>query len=157
MTLWSLSIRQLGVPMRPVRAFLLLSMVCGCQTAPTDPVSDLRVTPTSVIINGQLVDLQVGLWRDFMPVAPTDGQPLAVVVRLPDQMVTVSVRHIWVIFGDQVWSADAEQVPGTQDWVARDGPKWGPGVRVDVVAKLREAGGREVLVRAADRLIQRTD
>jgi hypothetical protein len=62
-----------------------------------------------------------------------------------------------VIFGDQVWTADVEQAQGTQDWVARDGPKWGPGVRVDVVARLRESIGKEVLVRASDRLIQRTD
>jgi hypothetical protein len=86
-----------------------------------------------------------------------DGQPLAVVVRLPDQMATVRVEHIWVIFGDQLWDADTEQVPGTQDWVARGGPRWGPGVRVDVVARLREAGGREIVIRAPDRLIQRTD
>jgi hypothetical protein len=146
--------------MRLVRTFLLLCVVYGCQTAPTDPVlNELRATPTSAIIGGQPVGLQVDLWRDFMPVIPgsVDGQPLAVVVRLPDQIATVRVEHIWVIFGDQIWSADTEHVPGAQDWVARGGPKWGPGVRVDVVAQLREAGGREVLVRAADRLIQRTD
>jgi hypothetical protein len=79
------------------------------------------------------------------------------VVRLPDQLAAVRVERIWVLFGDQVWSAGADQVPGTQDWVARGGPKWGPGVRVDVVARLREAGGEDVLVRAADRIIQRTD
>ena len=144
--------------MRLVPAFLLLCVAYGCQTAPTDPELDgLRATPTSAIISGQPFALQVDLWRDFMPVAPPDGQPLAVVVRLPDQMGTVSVERIWVIFGDQLWSADTEQVPGTRDWVARGGPKWGPGVGVDVVARLREAGGREVLIRAPDRLIQRTD
>lgn len=144
--------------MRLVRSFLLLCVAFACQTAPTDPVlNELRATPTSAIISGQPFELQVDLWRDFMPVAPPDGQPLAVVVRLPDQLATVSVEHIWVILGDQLWSADAEQVPGTQDWVARGGPKWGPGAVVDVVAQLREAGGREILVRAADRLIQRTD
>lgn len=144
--------------MRFVPAFLIVCAVYGCQTAPTDPEIDgLRATPTSAIISGQPFELQVDLWRDFMPVAPPDGQPLAVVVRLPDQMTGVSVERIWVIFGDRLWSADAEQVPGTQDWVARGGPKWGPEVRVDVVAQLREAGGRAILVRAADRLIQRTD
>lgn len=146
--------------MRLVSAFLLLCVVCGCQTAPTDPVpTGLRATPTTAMVSGQLVQLQADLWRDFMPAVAgsPDGQPLAVVVRLTDPIATVRVEHIWVIFGDQIWSADTEQVPGTQDWVARGGPKWGPGVRVDVVAQLREAEGREVLVRAADRLIQRTD
>jgi hypothetical protein len=67
------------------------------------------------------------------------------------------VERIWVLHGTQVWSAGVEQVAGTQDWVARDGPKWGPGIRVDVVARLRNADGEEVLVRAANRLIERTD
>jgi hypothetical protein len=144
--------------MRLVFAFLLLFTAYGCQAAPTDPpLHGLRTTPTSAIIGGQPFELQVDLWRDFMPVAPPDGQPLAVVVRLPAHLTTVSVEHVWVILGDQLWSADTENVPGTQDWVARGGPKWGPGVRVDVVAQLREADGRASLVRAVDRLIQRTD
>ncbi len=146
--------------MRSVRAFLLLCVLCGCQNAPTGPeLNELRATPTSATIGGQPFVLQAELWRDFMPMVGggPDGQPLAVVIRLPDQLATVRVEHIWVIFGDQLWDADTEQVPGTQDWVARGGPRWGPGVRVDVVARLREAGGREIVIRAPDRLIQRTD
>lgn len=117
----------------------------------------LRGTPTSAIVAGRPFQLSASLWRDFMPVSPPNGQPLAVVIRLPDQLTTVRVERIWVIFGDEVWSAAAEQVPGTQDWVAREGPKWGPGVRVDVVARLRDGSDREILVRAPDRMIQRTD
>jgi hypothetical protein len=144
--------------MRSVLSFLLVCVVAGCQTAPSEPdPTGLRETPTSAMVAGQPFELPVSLWRDFMPVAPPDGQPLAVVIRLPDHLTTVRVEHIWVIFGDEVWSAEAEQVPGTQDWVARNGPKWGPGARVDVVARLREGAGTQVLVRAADRMIERTD
>jgi hypothetical protein len=144
--------------MRPALAFLLVCVVSGCQRGPSEPeLAGLRGTPTSAILGGQLFELQVHLYRDFMPVSPPNGQPLAVVVRLPDRLATVRVERIWVIFGDQVWSADVEQVPGTQDWVARGGPKWGPGVRVDVVARLRDATGNEVVIRAPDRLIERTD
>ena len=144
--------------MRPALSFLFACVVAGCQTAPSEPdPTGLRETPTSAIVAGQPFALSVDLWRDFMPAAPPDGRPLAAVVRLPENLTTVRVERIWVIFGDQVWGADAEQVPGTQDWVGRDGPKWGPGIRVDVVARLREDNGRRVLVRAADRLIQRTD
>lgn len=144
--------------MRLALSLLLLCLAAGCQTAPSEPdPGDLRRIPTTAIVGGQPFALSVDLWRDFMPVAPPNGQPLAVVVRLPQHLATVAVERIWVIFGDEQWSAIAEQVPGTQDWVARNGPKWGPDVRVDVVARLREDNGRNVLVRAAERLIQRTD
>ena len=95
--------------------------------------------------------------RDFAPSSPSNGRPLAVVVRMPDRLATVRVERVWVLFGDDVWSADLEHIPGTQDWVARGGPKWGPGVRVDVIARLRDATGNEIVIRAPDRLIERTD
>ena len=144
--------------MRPARAFMLVCAVSACQASPSEPdYTALRAVPTSVILAGQSFELPVSLWRDFAPSSPPDGRPLAAVVRLPDRLAAVRVERVWVLLGGQVWSAGAEQVPGTQDWVARDGPKWGPGVRVDVVARLREAGGEGVLVRAAGRMIQRTD
>lgn len=144
--------------MRLVLSLLLVCVIAGCQTAPSEPdPGDLRRVPTTAVVGGQPFTLPVDLWRDFMPFGPPNGKPLAVVVRLPQHLATVAVERIWVIFGDEQWSAVAEQVPGTQDWVARNGPKWGPDVRVDVVALLREDNGRGVLVRAADRLIQRTD
>jgi hypothetical protein len=144
--------------MRVALAFMLICAVSGCNSIPSDPeLSELRDAPTSITLVGEPFALTVYLYRDFMPSSPPDGRPLAAVVRLPHNLTTVSVDRIWVIFGDEVWSAGAERVPGTQDWVARDGPKWGPGVRVDVVARLQEGDGEGVLVRAANRVIQRTD
>lgn len=137
---------------------MIVGAVSGCRTGPSEPeLTGLRGAPTSVVLAGRPFELPVSLYRDFMPVSPPDGRPLAAVVRLPDQLATVRVERIWVLHGTQVWSAGVEQVAGTQDWVARDGPKWGPGIRVDVVARLRNADGEEVLVRAANRLIERTD
>jgi hypothetical protein len=144
--------------MRPALAFMLVCAISGCRTGPSEPeLTGLRGTPTSVILAGQPFELPVSLYRDFAPSSPPDGRELAAVVRLPDRLAAVRVERIWVLFGEQVWSAGVEQVAGTQDWVARGGPKWGPGVLVDVVARLREAGGEGVLVRAADRIIGRTD
>jgi hypothetical protein len=144
--------------MRTALALILVFAISGCRAVPSEPeLSALRDAPTSITLAGEPFALSVDLWRDFMPSSPPDGRPLAAVVRLPDHLATVRVERIWVIFGIEVWGDDADQVPGTQDWVARDGPKWGPGVHVDVVARLREADGRQVLVRAANRTIQRTD
>jgi hypothetical protein len=144
--------------MRPALAFMLVCAISGCRTGPSEPErTDLRGAPTSVILAGQPFELPVSLYRDFAPSSPPDGKALAAVVRLPSHLAAVRVERVWVLLGEQVWSAEVEQVPGTQDWVARGGPKWGPGVRVDVVARLREAGGEAVLVRAAGRIIERTD
>jgi hypothetical protein len=147
-----------GILMRPALAFMLVCAVSACQGSPSEPErTALRSVPTSVILAGQPFELPVSLYRDFAPSSPPDGQPLAAVVRLPDRLAAVRVERVWVLFGEQVWSAGVEHVAGTQDWVARDGPKWGPGVPVDVVARLREAGGEGVLVRAAGRIIERTN
>jgi hypothetical protein len=144
--------------MRPAIAFMFLCAVSGCRTGPSEPEHpELRGAPTSVILAGQPFELPVSLYRDFAPSSPPDGRELAAVVRLPDHLAAVSVERVWVLLGEQVWSAGVDHVPGSQDWVARGGPKWGPGVAVDVVARLREAGGEGVLVRAAGRIIQRTD
>jgi hypothetical protein len=154
------SITQLTrrILMRPAFAFMLVCAVSACHAGPSEPEhTDLRQAPTSVILAGQPFQLPVSLYRDFAPSSPADGQPLAAVVRLPDRLTTVSVERVWVLLGEQVWTSGVERVPGAQDWVARGGPKWGPGVAVDVVARLREAGGEGVLARAAGRIIQRTD
>jgi hypothetical protein len=144
--------------MRPALAFMFVCAVSGCQTGPSEPeLAELRRAPTSVILAGQPFELPVSLYRDFAPSSPPDGKALAAVVRLPDRLAAVRVDRVWVLLGEQVWSAEVEQVAGTQDWVARGGPKWGPGVRVDVVARLREPGGEGVRVRAAGRIIERTD
>lgn len=144
--------------MRTGLVLLLLCATWGCQTGPSEEeLTELRAAPTSIPLEGHPYELSVHLYRDFQPISPVDGKPLSAVVRLPEHLADVRVRHLWVLFGAEVWIADANRVPGTQDWVARGGPKWGPGVTVDVVARLRKGSGEQVLVRAADRPIERTD
>lgn len=135
--------------------FLLTSLGCGGGPIGPDPaVSDLRSAPTTVMISGIRVELQVSLNRDFMPISPPDGQPLVASVRLPEAAAVLVVERVWVLFGQDMWSAIPERVPGTRDWTARDGPKWGPGVTVDVVARLRHPNGSGGFVRSADQLIR---
>jgi hypothetical protein len=68
------------------------------------------------------------------------------------------VSTVWVVFNDAVWSAAAQDERfGTDtspfyEAVARDGPKWGPGVTVDVVVRVSD-GARSWLLRAADQPI----
>ena len=41
--------------------------------------------------------------------------------------------------------------------IARDGPKWGPGIQVDVVVRLLDKEELFYLLKAENQLIQRTD
>jgi hypothetical protein len=112
--------------------------------------------------------LSTTLWRDFMPISPPDGKPLIAVAyitatdtaRFPS---TVSADAIWIINGQQVWASwlALEPFPPVQpnriERVARNGPKWGPNIYVDVVVRLLDGQGNTALVRAPHQWISRTD
>jgi hypothetical protein len=132
------------------------------------PVADLAAASSSVVINGQQLTLVASLWRDFMPVAPPDGQPLAAILRVqaPGGVRISSTFHVdaaWLVNGGEVWATGVgderieTQSPMYYEVIARDGPKWAPGASVDVVVRIRESSGTTYLLRAAGQRIQRTD
>ena len=83
----------------------------------------------------------------------------------------------WVLFDEQMWEVSdlrgwVKGQPNYEDsgehWincpespvcisVARDGPKWCPGVYVDVVVRLTDNQGRHYLLQAPKQYIHRTD
>jgi hypothetical protein len=122
----------------------------------------------SVAVGGQTLVLTTYLWRDFQPVSPPDGKPLVAILRVQTLTRTpltssFSVDGAWITNGTDVWAPNVVQeniaTPGNAYYevVARDGPKWGPGVTVDVVVRIREASGTTQLLRVAGQLIARTD
>jgi len=130
--------------------------------------ASLRAAPERVEIDGREYSLAASLWRDFQPVAPPDGQPLAAVLKvsssdnepLPADLV---IDRVWVLNGDKLWSVAAEQpstpgqsTPSRLEQVVRGGPKWGPGIKVDVVVRLKQ-GEQTWLVRQAGVAVKRTD
>ena len=153
-----------------------LAALAACRPSPTGPRAGLvgavppvvRAAGPSTAVAGHPVAITPALWRDFQPVSPADGKPLIVVVRvaatdgatLPP---AVTADSVWVILGDQAWSAAVvEEQPRAATGaeltvVARGGPKWAPGSRVDVVLRLRTNGGTPVYVGAPNQAIARTD
>jgi hypothetical protein len=130
------------------------SIACGSSPIAPDPtIDELRSAPLAVSIDGTSLELRASVWRDFMPIVPPGGPFLQVAVRLPNAAASVSVDHLWVLLGDQLWDATPDRAGGSTEWTARGGPQWGPGVRVDVVVRLRAADGRVRLLRAADQPI----
>ncbi len=41
--------------------------------------------------------------------------------------------------------------------VARNGPKWGPDIKVDVVVRIVDRAGNEYLLKASNQKIERTE
>lgn len=108
------------------------------------------------------------LWRDFMPISPPDGRPLAASIRVvavdgagfPSD---ITVDRVWV-HGPGVWETapaevrrapDAGTPPSQIEVFANEGPKWDPGIEVDVVVRMR-SGGASYFLRATGLEIRRT-
>ena len=129
---------------------------------------DLLSAPSSLTINGRTYELRPDLWRDFMPLSPPDGQPLIALVRLVevDSLAIpseVTMDYLWVVHGAETWATEfsEEDVPppsaNTIARIARGGPKWGPGVTVDVVARVRVGNSDVYSILSRDQMISRTD
>jgi hypothetical protein len=127
----------------------------------------LRAIPKRVSISSTTLRISVHLWRDFQPICPPDGKPLIAFVRVSAVaealLPAISADRIAVIRGGQAWIAPVveETLDSRGDShltvAARNGPKWGPGVLVDVVLELRDADGKAHLIRVPNEEIGRTD
>jgi hypothetical protein len=131
-------------------------------------LAQVRSAPDSVTVAGVGLRLSTYLWRDFMPVAPPDGQPLAAALFITtadssEFPAELSADAAWVLNGSGVWATwVSETFPRAPDYptlrvFADGGPKWGPGIEVDVVVRLRAAAGAAWYLRARRQVIQRTD
>jgi len=68
----------------------------------------------------------------------------------------IAIDHVWVLNGKEQWSAKPESGATGLETAVRNGPKWGPGIKVDVVVRLKR-GKQTWLLRAAGVDIKRTD
>ena len=142
-------------------------VACDRGAGVTDPSPiELDGARLRVQIAGSEFRLETYLWRDFMPIGPPDGQPLIAVLRIVTTDATripegLKAEKVSITHQGEVWTAAVKQEypstePGVLEVVARNGPKWGPGVTVDVVVRLRDARGQTYWLRAPDQPIHRT-
>jgi hypothetical protein len=127
--------------------------------------------PEQISINDTTYSIKTSLWRDFMPFCPPNGQPLICVidligdneVELPE---TVDLDRVWIINGNKVWESDFSKEDRSifendeikKEKVAREGPKWGPGINVDVVVRIVDKADNKVyFLRAPNQPINRTE
>ena len=130
--------------------------------------SALRDAPEEISLGGATVHLGTYLWRDFQPITPPDGKPLIAVLRVTSVdataiPATLQADSAWVLNTDLAWAAAVREEqprgasPSFFEVVARGGPKWGPGIYVDVVVRLHDDAGRQVLLQARGQFINRTE
>ncbi len=126
------------------------------------------VSSDVITINNQQFELEAYLWRDFMPVSPVDGQPLISInwlTTVDQSPIPSNIRMIqqYVVYGNLVWQADYCCEPTypenyKMERVSRNGPKWGPRIKVQVVALIKNTDtNRTYLIRTNEVLIARTD
>jgi hypothetical protein len=112
--------------------------------------------------------LDAYLWRDFMPISPPNGKSLISINWLicADSSAipaNIELKQQYVIYGDSVWIADYEnethQTPEYKlEKVSRNGPKWGPNVYVDVIARITDTEtNRDYYLKREKVFIIRTD
>ncbi len=121
-----------------------------------------------VMVDGTYYILEAYLWRDFMPVCPPDGQPLIAVnyllnldsVAVPERFDLI---RQYVIMEDSVWIAEYSGTaysPAVYKTARKstNGPKWGPLITVDVIARMRDSETQtDHLLKCDSVLIVRTD
>ena len=145
-----------------------LSAAPAAPTRVTAADSDLRSAPVEVTVQGAPLRIGAELWRDYMPVSPPEGRPLAGVVWVwaSDRAVAGPVPdadRAWVLHGDSAWETVPvkEPPPAESDsflsrYAIREGPLWGPAAPVHVVLRLRGEDGNPILIRT-EATIARTD
>lgn len=115
--------------------------------------------------------LEAYLWRDFMPVQETaDGSPMMAVNWLVDVNsakipANITLERQYVIYDGEVWESEyTEQkapsdLPGYKlERVSGGGPKWGPGIYVEVIAKVCDSKtGKSHYIRLENVFVARTD
>ena len=163
-------------------AALCVLILCGlvaCSRDPLAPPADILANRTlaarlyakasdTAVIGSRRYVLKAFLWRDFAPPSPPSGRPLASInwlIALDSGAVpeTLSLEEEYVIHGDSVWRAPYEDRPGItflyrQERRAGGGPRWGPGIHVDVMARVRDAAtGQDRYLSRKGVYIYRTD
>ena len=152
-------------------SFILIGCPPNPISVPPDiPIGQLLTSPDTIVVMGGKLFLTTYLWRDFQPISPPDGKPLIALAwvaptdsrQLPHSL---GMDAIWIINGQEAWRSDFTNEPVSPDplhpnsigRIARNGPKWGPGISVTVVVRVTDGYGNVYLLRASNQMIHRTD
>lgn len=157
-----------------ITALAVFVLISGCRESESGStatsVDKLLSAPEEIELRNGKYTLETYLWRDFMPISPPDGKPLIALIRITaadsrEFPLSIDANRLWVINDREVWETGFSkekirrqpQRKHQLEKIARNGPKWGPGIRVDVVVRIIDRENNTYLLRASDQRIHRTD
>ncbi len=131
-------------------------------------LTKLLSAPVVIEVSGYRYFLDTYMWRDFMPITPSNGTSLSVALfigevdekEIPSGLV---VDQLWVINGNNVWATDnfydhqPNFLPYMVTYSASGGPKWGPDINVDAVVRLKGSDGIYRYLKAEEQQIYGTE
>ena len=145
---------------------LFCILIFSCKSPFSPDIKELLSFPEEVEINGRIYTLETSLGRDLMPGRDPDGGPLIAVVWITaaDQLQfpsNLDANRLWIINGQEVWETEFSYEERPQDpnrkhqleKIARDGPKWGPNIYVDVVVRIIDHNNRAYFLKASNQYI----
>ena len=150
-------------------ALAVAFIACGSDdlSHQTPTSADLTSIPQRVVVAGESLMLETYIWRDFMPISPPGGRPMIAAISIKttsaaDFPTGLDADSIWLFKNGDTWATvftdeDRPSDPFVLSKVARGGPLWEPGIAVDVVVRLKNAGGQTWLIKAVNQTIHRTD
>jgi hypothetical protein len=140
------------------------------QPPPQLSADELLAVPETLAVDARRFRIYTSLARNFMPMIPPDGAPLAgiVVVTALDSLPianAISSDALWIVYQRQVWSSwfSSPSVPSDPShpsdltYAFSGGPQWGPNVFVDVVIRIVDRRGNMHLLRGSKQKIGRLD
>ena len=123
----------------------------------------------TLIIESNKFVLNAYLYRDFMPISPSDGKALISVnwiknidsIEISDN---IDLIEQYVINNDSIWISNYENESSVNqpkykiEKISRNGPKWGPKIYVDVISKVHDSQTDiDYYIRTKNIYIERTD
>lgn len=123
----------------------------------------------TLVIGSNSFVLDALIWRDFMPISPSNGKPMISInwlreIDSTDIPTNIDLVKQYVIYGDSIWISEYEnesqpiQPKYKIEKISREGPKWGPKIHVDVISKVHDSKtNNDYFIRVKNIYIVRTD
>jgi len=120
--------------------------------------TEIAAIPDTLHSDANHLIIESSVNRDFQPICPEDGRPMTGSIRLKDINevplgLSVSEATLYVISSNKMWVRDLvvrgpyDTRPHQLEMYASEGPKWEPGLVVDIVVLFRDEKGEQFRIK----------
>lgn len=150
---------------------LLISTLFACEKEEDDQpsikdnqIAALLSSPEMLNLNNYLLKIESDIWRNFMPPIDSNGSALMAQVVLSERNQrtlnnSVQLEKVYLINQNELWSKTFDSSDSSSPYqvsgMVRNGPTWGPNIKVDLVCEF-SFGGQTYRLLAKDQDIYAT-